>query len=141
MNDFARINKGTYQGKGVPYSPQNIMVNGSGPYSQEVSDFAIAEFLIFNRKLSQAEYNKVEEYISKKYDEIEVEELKKIIWNHSSGVNVRNKPPTYNINLSPIPPFRAIPADTVVESITPAPSRSSIPPSRVILRAPAAVAS
>jgi hypothetical protein len=38
------------------------------------------------------------EYISKKYPELEIEELKKIIWNHSSGLNYRiSKESEYNL--------------------------------------------
>ena len=66
MNNFVRVNRGTYQKNGPAFSPNGIAVS-SGPYGNEKSDFAIAEFLIFNRKLSQAEYTKVEEYLAKKY--------------------------------------------------------------------------
>ena len=64
MNNFVRVNKGLYQKSISAYSPAGITIN-TGTYT--VSDFAIAEFMIFNRKLSQAEYTQVEEYISKKY--------------------------------------------------------------------------
>ena len=66
MNNFVRVNRGTYQKNGPAFSPDGISV-ASGPFGNEKSDFAIAEFLIFNRKLSQAEYTKVEEYLAKKY--------------------------------------------------------------------------
>jgi len=66
MNNFVRVNRGTYQKNSAAFSPDGIAVS-SGPFGNEKSDFAIAEFLIFNRKLSQAEYTKVEEYLAKKY--------------------------------------------------------------------------
>jgi len=66
MNNFVRVNRGTYQKNGPAFSPDGIAVS-SGQYGNEKSDFAIAEFLIFNKKLSQAEYTKVEEYLAKKY--------------------------------------------------------------------------
>ena len=66
MNNFVRVNRGTYQKNGPAFSPDGISV-ASGQFGNEKSDFAIAEFLIFNRKLSQAEYSIVEEYLAKKY--------------------------------------------------------------------------
>jgi len=64
---------------------------------------SIKELSINDWDLSAIDYHcnsKFLEYISKKYDEIEEEELKKIIWNHSSGVNVRNTSPViYNDKL------------------------------------------
>ena len=65
-----------------------------------ISLMSIKELNIDDWDFSAIDYHcnsKFLEYISKKYDEIEVDELKKIIWNHSSGVNVRDKSPTYNI--------------------------------------------
>ena len=66
MKNFARINKGLWQANGPAYSPASIGVN-SGAFGNEVSDFAIAEFIIFNRSLSQDEYTKIEDYFTKKY--------------------------------------------------------------------------
>jgi hypothetical protein len=63
MNNFVRVNRGTYQKNGPAFSPQSIAINSDG----ETSDFAVAEFLIFNRKLTQSEYAIVEEYLVKKY--------------------------------------------------------------------------
>ena len=68
MNNFARVNKGEWQSSGPSYSPESIGVNNSGgSYSGEKSDFAIAEFLIFNKKLTETEYTKVENYLTEKY--------------------------------------------------------------------------
>jgi hypothetical protein len=65
MNSFVRANKGEYEKIGNSYSPQGITIN-AGQYL-EPSDFAIAEFIIFNRNLTKVEYIKIEEYFSRKY--------------------------------------------------------------------------
>jgi hypothetical protein len=65
MNNFVRVNRGTYQKNGPAFSPAGITV-GTGNFA-ESSDWAIVEFLIFNKKLSQDDYSKVEEYLAKKY--------------------------------------------------------------------------
>jgi hypothetical protein len=65
MNDFARVNQGVWSATGPSYSPVSIGVN-IGMFN-EPSDFAIAEFIIFNKKLTDVEYIKVENYLLKKY--------------------------------------------------------------------------
>ena len=68
MSKKIRVNKGAYEisdDSGQILSPKGITVNGG--LIKDFSDFAIAEFLIFNRVLSKDEYNKVEEYICHKY--------------------------------------------------------------------------
>ena len=67
MNNFARINKGKWEGNGPSYSPESIGVNIIGPYSIEKSDFAIAEFIIFDRHLTKDEYIIIENYLTDKY--------------------------------------------------------------------------
>jgi hypothetical protein len=66
MNNFARVNKGEWEKSGPSFSPESIVVN-EGPYGAEKSDFAIAEFLIFKKKLTKTEYTKVENYLIEKY--------------------------------------------------------------------------
>jgi hypothetical protein len=71
--DFVRVNKGQYQKNGPSYGPASIIVNNDPIYTREASDFAIAEFIIFNRVLSEKEYLQVEDYLSKKYLETKIE--------------------------------------------------------------------
>ena len=92
MNNFARVNKGEQKNSGLSYSPESIGVNVAGKvYGGEVSDFAIAEFIIFNKKLT--EYTKVEDYLTEKY------KLKyggdyygpySKIWNDTDCINLKN---------------------------------------------------
>ena len=61
----------------------------------------IKELSIEDWNLSAIDYHcnsKFLEHISKKYDNIEIDELKKIIWIHSSSVNKREKLKNYNLN-------------------------------------------
>jgi hypothetical protein len=68
---------------------------------EEVNNIQIKPITIYVKELSIEEWDlsaidyhcnsKFLEYISKKYDDIEINELKKIIWNHSSSINSREK--------------------------------------------------
>ncbi len=70
--NFVRVNKGKYQKNGPSYGPASVAVN-NGNFGNEVSDWAIAEFIIFDRVLSEKEYTQIEDYLSKKYLETKIE--------------------------------------------------------------------
>lgn len=111
MKNFARINKGLWQANGPAYSPASIGVN-SGAFGNEVSDFAIAEFIIFNRSLSQDEYTKIEDYFTKKY-----------------GLFGTPMDTSFTTIPSPPPPPTPIApaASTVKNASTPAPAPTPVP--------------
>jgi len=62
--NHVRVNRGQYQKYGPNHSPQSVGVNRNYEYS----DFAISEFLIFDRILSDQEYEFIENYLTKKYN-------------------------------------------------------------------------
>lgn len=66
QNNFCRANRGVWQQYGPSSSPTNVCINTCN-YGNEKSDWAVAEFLIFKRKLKAEEYAKVELYLSQKY--------------------------------------------------------------------------
>jgi len=69
QNDFVRTNRGQYTfSSGGNSNPGGVTINGAGGFDAgESSDWACAFAAVYNRKLSLAEYELVENYMYNKY--------------------------------------------------------------------------
>lgn len=72
QNDFVRTNRGQYTfSSGGNYNPGGVAINTAGAggccNSSETSDWACAVAIVYNRKLSSAEYQLIENFIFNKY--------------------------------------------------------------------------